>query len=44
MIDWKANIWDGCRFKEVLIKEKEIDFRRKKLNADCRFEDCPLNY
>ena len=44
MLDWKGNIWEGCRYKEKVVTAREIDFRCSKLNGPCKFEDCPLNY
>ncbi len=40
---WRSSIWETCQFKEMRAGEKSISYWCKKLDAPCRFEDCPLN-
>ncbi len=40
---WRAAIWENCRFKQTRAGEKAISYWCQKLDAPCRFEDCPLN-
>ncbi len=41
---WKGAIWENCQYKETKTGERAISYWCKKLDAPCRFEDCPLNH
>ena len=42
--EWRSAIWEQCRYKESRPSEVMITYWCTKLNAPCRFEDCPLNH
>lgn len=40
---WRNAIWENCKFKESRAGERAISYWCTKMDAPCRFEDCPLN-
>lgn len=40
---WRGAIWENCQHKETRAGTVAISYWCKKLDAPCRFEDCPLN-
>ncbi len=40
---WKSAIWEHCKYKETRAGDITISYWCTKMNAPCRFEDCPLN-
>jgi hypothetical protein len=41
---WRGAIWENCQYKETKAGEVMISYSCKKLDAPCRYEDCPLNH
>ncbi len=40
---WKGAIWENCSYKESRAGERAISYWCKKMDAPCKFENCPLN-
>ena len=40
---WKSSIWEHCQYKESRTGERAITYWCSKLDAPCKFEECPLN-
>lgn len=41
---WRSAIWEHCQYKQAKPGPTAISYWCTKLNAPCRFEDCPLNH
>lgn len=41
---WRSAIWEHCQFKEAKTTDVTISYWCAKLQAPCKFEDCPLNH
>lgn len=44
IVEWKSNIWDNCQYKKKIEKDNELSYSCVKLNKNCNFSGCPLNY
>ena len=43
VIEWRQNIWEGCKYKKEKVTKKEIIFVCMKTKKLCHFVDCPEN-
>lgn len=43
VMEWRQNVWEGCRYKKEKITKKEIIFICMKTKKFCHFVDCPEN-